>query len=104
MDEAVYSNFMDVQDDYYRIKVDKSCENVEDTLPVISFHELRHTSASILIAQGMEVTAVAKRLGHADASTTLRVYAHSFEERDRTASDMLENVLIKREQDNEGVN
>ena len=82
----------------------KSCNNDEDMLPVISFHELRHTSASILIAQGMEVTAVAKRLGHADASTTLRVYAHSFEERDRTASDMLENVLIKREQDNEGVN
>ncbi len=73
-------------------------------LPVISFHELRHTSASILIAQGMEVTAVAKRLGHADASTTLRVYAHSFEERDRTASDMLENVLLKGDQLNKNAN
>ena len=72
-----------------------TCEKEEDKLPVISFHELRHTSASILIAQGMETTAVAKRLGHADASTTLRVYAHSFEERDKTASDTLESVLIK---------
>ena len=59
------------------------------------------TSASLLIAQGMEVTAVAKRLGHADASTTLRVYAHSFEERDRTASDMLEDMLIKKTMDSD---
>ena len=76
--------------------------NAEDEkLPVITFHELRHTSASLLIAQGMEVTAVAKRLGHADASTTLRVYAHSFEERDRTASDMLEDMLIKKTMDSD---
>lgn len=74
----------------------KNCKREEDKLPVITFHQLRHTSASILIAQGMEPTAVAKRLGHHDASVTLSIYAHSFEERDKAASNALESALVKR--------
>lgn len=74
----------------------RNCKKEEDKLPVITFHQLRHTSASILIAQGMEPTAVAKRLGHHDASVTLSIYAHSFEERDKAASNALESALLKR--------
>lgn len=74
----------------------KQCSNEADKLPIITFHQLRHTSASILIAQGMEPTAVAKRLGHSNASVTLSIYAHSFEERDKAAANALENALIKR--------
>lgn len=74
----------------------KSCKNESDKLPVISFHNLRHTSASILMAQGLEPTAIAERLGHSDASITLQVYAHSFAERDKAASDVLENALVKK--------
>ena len=44
----------------------KSCKNEEDKLPVISLHDLRHTSASILMAQGLEPPAIAERLGHSD--------------------------------------
>ena len=72
----------------------KSCKDESEKLPMISLHELRHTSASILIAQGMEATAVAQRLGHSDASITLQVYAHSFSERDKAASNALESALI----------
>ncbi|MBQ6733553.1 MAG: site-specific integrase [Lachnospiraceae bacterium] len=75
----------------------KTCKNDADKLPIITFHQLRHTNASILIAQGMEATAVAKRLGHHNASVTLSIYAHSFEERDRAASDALEAALIRRQ-------
>ncbi len=71
-----------------------SCKNEEDKLPVLTFHQLRHTHASILIAEGMEAPAVAARLGHSDASITLSIYAHSFEERDQKASNILENVLL----------
>lgn len=65
----------------------------EKPLPVITFHQLRHTSASLLIASGMEPVAVARRLGHANAATTLRIYAHSFAERDTTACRALEKML-----------
>jgi integrase len=43
-------------------------------------HELRHTCASLLVAQGASVLAVARQLGHADPSVTLRVYADLFDE------------------------
>jgi integrase len=55
----------------------------------IRFHDLRHMSASLLIGAGTDVRTVAGRLGHADASTTLRIYAHAFEARDRQAAELL---------------
>lgn len=45
----------------------------------ISVHGLRHTHASLLIANRVSVQSVAKRLGHADTETTQRVYIHLLE-------------------------
>jgi len=45
-------------------------------LPSIRFHDLRHTVASILLNQGIPVTTVSRRLGHAKPSITLDVYGH----------------------------
>jgi integrase len=45
----------------------------------ITLHGLRHTFASILIGQGMDVTFVAAQLGHADPAITLRLYAKLFD-------------------------
>jgi integrase len=59
----------------------------------IRFHDLRHMSASLLIGAGTDVRTVAGRLGHADASTTLRIYAHAFEARDRQAAEILGALL-----------
>lgn len=47
-----------------------------------TFHGLRHTHASHLIDQGIDVVKISKRLGHADAAITLRVYAHVFARRE----------------------
>ena len=47
----------------------------------IRLHDMRHTSASLDLASGTSVKAVAARLGHADASVTLRVYAHALRTR-----------------------
>ena len=74
----------------------KTVSDESEKLPVLSFHALRHTTASILMAQGLEPTAIAERLGHSDASITLQVYAHSFAERDKAAANALEDVLLKR--------
>ena len=57
------------------------------------FHDLRHLSATEMIAAGMDPRTVATRLGHADPSITLRVYAHALEERDREAAEGLGRKL-----------
>ncbi|HEX9548078.1 MAG TPA: hypothetical protein VF942_12125, partial [Acidimicrobiales bacterium] len=49
----------------------------------------RHFSASQLIGAGVDVRTVAGRLGHADATTTLRVYSAFLEQRDREAAAVL---------------
>jgi integrase len=48
-------------------------------LPHIRFHDLRHTAATWLIAQGVPVNIVQRMLGHADPATTMRFYAHVME-------------------------
>ncbi len=61
---------------------------------VTHFHELRHFSATTAIAQGVDVRTVAGRLGHADPSLTLRVYAHALEARDRQLADILGSTVL----------
>jgi integrase len=54
----------------------------EASLPEeLTFHDLRHAAASRLIAGGLDVVTVAGVLGHDDATTTLRLYAHMFDRR-----------------------
>jgi integrase len=58
------------------------------------FHELRHFAATTAIAGGADVRTVAGRLGHADPSVTLRVYAHALEARDRELAGMLGSAVL----------
>ena len=58
------------------------------------FHELRHFVATTAIAGGADVRTVAGRLGHADASVTLRVYAHALEARDRDLASFLGSAVL----------
>ena len=69
------------------------CEREEDKLPEITMHELRHTSATILIAEGVNVETIAARLGHEDTRTTLNIYGHAIESKDREAADKLEALF-----------
>ncbi len=65
-------------------------------LPNITLHGLRHTSATLLISQNIDVRTVSARLGHAQTSTTMNIYAHALQSLDQTAADALENVLSSR--------
>jgi integrase len=56
-------------------------------------HSLRHFSATQGIAAGYDPVTVGARLGHADPSVTLRVYAHSIEQRDRELAKSLGKML-----------
>ncbi|HAM54327.1 MAG TPA: hypothetical protein DCQ64_02515 [Candidatus Rokubacteria bacterium] len=59
----------------------------------LRFHDLRHTHATLLLRAGTPVDSVAKRLGHASAMTTIRVYSHVLEDADASAVDRLESGL-----------
>ncbi len=63
-------------------------------LPVINFHGLRHTNATLLIAQNIDVAVVAARLGHAQITTTLNFYVHPIISHNKTAGFALENLLL----------
>lgn len=66
-------------------------------LPEVSFHKLRHTNASLLISQGVDIQTVAKRLGHAKATTTTNIYSHFLKRPDMEAADKLQNLFNKKE-------
>jgi integrase len=53
-----------------------------------TFHSLRHTHASTLIAAGLDVLSISRRLGHGSAAITLTVYGHLFKPDDRAAAIM----------------
>ena len=61
--------------------------------PQITFHDLRHAHASILVANNVDIAAIASRMGHSDATVTLSTYTHPFEIHDRLAADVLDKLL-----------
>ena len=62
-------------------------------LPAISFHALRHSHASALIASGIDALTVSRRIGHASPVVTLSIYSHLFKETDKTAASAIEAAL-----------
>jgi integrase len=54
----------------------------------VSLHSLRHTHASTLIASGLDVLTISRRLGHATPVLTLGTYGHLFKTDDRAAAIM----------------
>lgn len=68
----------------------------------LRFHDLRHTCASMLINPpiSMNALAVAKHLGHSDASITLRVYSHLFEGWEDKLTASLDATYMKAHQEN----
>lgn len=64
-------------------------------LPHIRFHELRHTSATLLINQGVHMKTISARLGHSRIGTTMDLYGQALESADEKAADLLENIFIE---------
>jgi len=59
----------------------------------VRFHDLRHTHATLLFANNIDAVAVASRLGHEDASTTLRIYAHAIRRRDQESAAAMQRLI-----------
>jgi integrase len=62
-------------------------------LPDMRFHDLRHTCATFLIAEGIHPRVVMEILGHANIVTTMNIYGHVLPEIQREAAQRLENLL-----------
>jgi len=65
----------------------------DDALPTCRLHDLRHTHASLLLADGVPVKVVSERLGHANATITLGVYQHVMPGMGRQAADRFAALL-----------
>lgn len=59
--------------------------------PDVTLHRLRHTVATVLVSEG-DILAAQSRLGHRDASTTLRIYSHALPLRDADTAARLDEL------------
>lgn len=62
-------------------------------LPDIHLHNLRHTAATLLIAGGVDIATVSKRLGHSNKTTTLNIYTHAVKSADEAAANTLQDIF-----------
>lgn len=67
----------------------------KNNFPHIRFHDLRHTFATLLISNNVDVKTVSHKLGHASTNTTLKFYVHDLESTDKASADLLEDLLVK---------
>jgi integrase len=68
----------------------------ENGLPHITFHQLRHTHITLLIANGVDIATVSNRAGHNKISTTLDNYTRATMSRDTAAANMLDDMITSK--------
>lgn len=56
-------------------------------------HALRHMQATLLIGEGADIKTVQARLGHASPNTTLSIYSHAIESKDREAAEAFDSLV-----------
>jgi integrase len=67
-----------------------------DTLKIdCTLHGLRHTHVSQLIASGLDVLTISRRIGHASPAITLNVYSHMFSNTDTRAAEIMDATFAK---------
>ena len=67
------------------------CE--KNGLKRINIHSLRHLNATLLINSGADIRTTSAALGHSNTTTTLNIYAHTFEEAQAKASEAVADIL-----------
>ena len=63
-------------------------------LPKITFHQLRHTNASLLISSGEDIVTVSGRLGHADKNVTLNTYSHIIKSKEAQVANKMDEFYL----------
>lgn len=67
---------------------------IQHGLKPIRFHDLRHTCATAMLEAGVDTKTVQERMGHADASLTMNVYAHRTQAMDQRAANQLDALIF----------
>lgn len=62
----------------------------------LKFHGLRHTSATLLLANGCDIKTVSSRLGHTSIDTT-NIYLHVLAKADKAAADCVDKMAVRKE-------
>lgn len=65
----------------------------ENNLPLIRFHDLRHTHASLLLKERVEPKLISERLGHSNIKITLDIYSHIYEETNMEVADTFDKII-----------
>lgn len=89
---SYYTPYSALQDILNHYNADKS---EGDKLPMIPFHGLRHTKATLQIAAGTDVRTVSAILGHRETSTTMNIYSHSLQTAEQEAANRIDELLKK---------
>lgn len=66
-------------------------------LPRFRFHDLRHTSATLLIHAGEHPKVIQSRLGHSNITTTMNTYGHLLQETDQRASSHFDKLFEEKD-------
>jgi integrase len=64
-------------------------------LPSVRFHDLRHTAATLLLAQGVDPRTIMETLGHSQISLTLNTYSHVLPALQADAAAKLDGILTR---------
>lgn len=91
----VWSQDLDATAPYRPDRVTGAFRTLRDRLdlPHVTFHSLRHFTATTLAAGGVGIRTIAGRLGHANPGITLRTYAHFLDVADREAAQAIGSAL-----------
>ena len=65
----------------------------QNNLPLIRFHDLRHTHASLLLKERVEPKVISERLGHSNINITLDIYSHVYEETNMEVANTLDRII-----------
>ena len=62
-------------------------------LKKITFHGLRHTNVTLMIAKGIQTQIISRKVGHSSVQTTDRVYSHFFEDEFKNVPNVMEEFF-----------
>ena len=65
----------------------------KNDLPLIRFHDLRHSHASLLVKLGVQPKIISERLGHSNIGITMDLYSHVYEDTHKEVAEMFDNII-----------
>jgi integrase len=76
-----------------RVKEPQQPEPAPRRFPVLRFHDLRHSAATLLLAQGVSAKYITELLGHSQVSFTMQTYAHVLKESQQQVASKMDDIL-----------